>query len=213
LARDRDYEDARKGDPPAAPKNIKLVCGDFRSLRLKGVGLIFTDPMWSDRDIWVPLGRWASDSLRPGGVLAAYTGQMGLPAALAGLGQHLRYYWTVCLIYSEKVVVAGRKIKQGWSPLVLFSKGPWRRPNHFFDSFHCCGKDKQYHPCQQNLDAALYYVRALSDPGDLIADPFGGSFTSAVACRLVGQGRRYVGCDVDEGCITVGRKRLAEIKP
>jgi hypothetical protein len=136
LARYLGYEESRNGHagPDTGSNNIKLVCCDFRSLDVRAVDLIFTDPVWSDTDIWQELGRWACAPLWPGGVLAAYTGVAGLPAALAGLGQYLRYHWTACLFYSsEKVLLAKRRIKQGWCPLVIFTKGPWRRPNYFID--------------------------------------------------------------------------------
>jgi hypothetical protein len=38
---------------------------------------------------------------------------------------------------------------------------------------------------------------------DAVCDPFGGSFASACAVKLLGR-RRYVGCDIVPACITVG---------
>jgi site-specific DNA-methyltransferase (adenine-specific) len=213
LARYQQYEALRNGKvEDTVPKNIKLLCCDFRDLRVKGVDLIFTDPLWHDPKIWPELGRWANDTLRPGGILAAYTGVSYLPSALAGLSQYLRYHWTACLFYaSEKALVSHRRMKQSWCPLVLFCKGRWTRANYINDSYRSPTKEKDCHPYQQSLPEAAYYIKALSDPGSLISDPFGGSFTTAVAVQLLGR-RCFVGCDVDPGCLTVARKRLAELK-
>jgi DNA modification methylase len=42
----------------------------------------------------------------------------------------------------------------------------------------------------------------------MVADFFGGSFEAAVVCRQTG--RRYHGADTDEGCVSIGRKRVHE---
>jgi hypothetical protein len=149
------------------------------------VDLIFTDPVWSDKDIWTELGKWAERVLAPGGILAAYTGVRGLPVALAGLGQYLTNYWTCSLYNSEWVIASHRRVWRAWCPLVIFVKGDFRRTLFFHDTYMSLGKDKEYHPYQQSLDEALYYIKALSEPGSLVCDPFGGSFTSACAVKLL----------------------------
>ena len=49
-----------------------------------------------------------------------------------------------------------------------------------------------------------------SRPGELVVDPCGGGFTSAVACRDLG--RRCVACDVDRSCVVRGQERLVRGK-
>jgi site-specific DNA-methyltransferase (adenine-specific) len=43
------------------------------------------------------------------------------------------------------------------------------------------------HPTQKPLALAGYVIKALSNPGDLILDPFGGSGTTAIACHRLGR--------------------------
>src|SRR5207245_2185095 len=50
-------------------------------------------------------------------------------------------------------------------------------------------------------------VHHFSEPGDLVVDPCGGGFTTAVACRDLG--RRCISCDIDEAAVIRGQDRLA----
>jgi hypothetical protein len=52
-------------------------------------------------------------------------------------------------------------------------------------------------------------IKLLSCRHDLVADPFGGSFTTAVAAAKLG--RRFVGFDVDPGAVAGGERRLASL--
>jgi hypothetical protein len=214
LARRLVHQRHRNGPAPKAPRDCKLECCDFRELKARGVHLIFTDPCWSDKGIWPDLGKWAAESLRPGGILAAYTGQAFLNAAMEGLGRHLRYHWMCSMNHpAEKTWLHRWRVKSGWAPLVLFSKGRWPdagRP-YFLDIYFGAAKDKEYDEQQQSLEEAMYYIETLSDPGALICDPFGGSFTTAHAATLLH--RRFIGCDLDPGKVTGGLHRLADVKP
>jgi DNA modification methylase len=50
----------------------------------------------------------------------------------------------------------------------------------------------------------------VSEPGELIIDPFLGSGTTAVAAVL--EGRRFLGCDIDPGCVETTRRRLEQLE-
>lgn len=69
--------------------------------------------------------------------------------------------------------------------------------------------DKQYDDWQQPLSVAAYFTKRLSKSGALIVDPHLGTGTNAVACNLIGEGRRFIGCDVEEKKIEIARHRLA----
>ena len=49
-------------------------------------------------------------------------------------------------------------------------------------------------------------VRLFTDPGDLILDPFAGSFTTGLAAWQ--EGRRCIGIELEEKWCEVGAKRL-----
>lgn len=62
------------------------------------------------------------------------------------------------------------------------------------------------HPSQKPEALLERIIRASSRPGDVVLDPFSGTFTtSAVAQRL---GRRSIGIELDESYVGVGLRRL-----
>jgi site-specific DNA-methyltransferase (adenine-specific) len=209
LAQVAAHERHRSGEAPEAPPGCRVECCDFRALRVRLVDLIWTDPMWDDRAIWPELGKWAARVLKAGGILAAYTVAPSLPAALEGLGRHLSYRWCASLWRTESSLLHAWRVKSGWCPLVVFYKGRWKYPNsrYMADTFHAPRKEKEFDPMQQSLHEALYFVEVLSPRRGLVADPFAGSFTTAVAALRLG--RRFVGCDIVPGKVTGGLKRLS----
>lgn len=62
------------------------------------------------------------------------------------------------------------------------------------------------HPSQKPEALMERVVRASSNPGDLVMDPFAGTFTTcAVAARL---GRRSLGVEINESYVKVGLRRV-----
>ena len=62
------------------------------------------------------------------------------------------------------------------------------------------------HPTQKPLALLERVVRAGSDPGQIVLDPFNGSGTTGVAA--VAGGRRYLGIDVDPSYLDLTARRL-----
>ncbi len=62
------------------------------------------------------------------------------------------------------------------------------------------------HPTEKPVD--LIETLILSNKGDLILDPFMGSWTTAVACQNLK--RNFIGCEKDEQYCSVGRDRLRQ---
>jgi site-specific DNA-methyltransferase (adenine-specific) len=64
----------------------------------------------------------------------------------------------------------------------------------------------QAHPTQKPEALLERIIRASTDSGDTVLDPFAGSFTaSAVACRL---GRKSIGIDISPEYCAIGRRRI-----
>jgi site-specific DNA-methyltransferase (adenine-specific) len=75
-----------------------------------------------------------------------------------------------------------------------------------------CGtfKERTGHPCQMPEAVLERIVRASSDPGDLVLDPFAGSGTTlAVARRL---GRHYLGIELSADYAARVRERLRNVE-
>jgi len=73
---------------------------------------------------------------------------------------------------------------------------------------HPIVSNRRLHSTQKPVELMEYLVRALTDPGDLILDPFMGSGTTGVAC--VKTGRKFIGIEIDQGYFDIAIKRIEE---
>jgi site-specific DNA-methyltransferase (adenine-specific) len=73
--------------------------------------------------------------------------------------------------------------------------------------------EKEYgrHPTQKPLDLLLRIIKASTNNGDIILDPFNGGGTTGVASSLLG-GRYYIGSEIDRNYCELTVKRLLEIE-
>lgn len=72
-----------------------------------------------------------------------------------------------------------------------------------------CGTFKEregWHGCQMPMGVLNRIIKASSNPGDVVLDPFNGSGTTIVAAALLD--RKYVGIDQSEEYVGYARKRL-----
>lgn len=67
---------------------------------------------------------------------------------------------------------------------------------------------KGAYPTEKPVPLLQELIRMSSRPGELVVDPFGGSFSTGVAALL--SGRRFAGCDVKQSAADAGRRRLSE---
>ncbi len=68
--------------------------------------------------------------------------------------------------------------------------------------------EREHHPAQYPLPMIERIVKAATNPGDLILDPFCGSGTTGVAC--VQTGRRFIGIEIDPSYADIARARIAK---
>jgi site-specific DNA-methyltransferase (adenine-specific) len=93
---------------------------------------------------------------------------------------------------------------------------PQETPEEFFapdsDTWNVsrvCGTFKEregWHGCQMPIAVLDRIVKASSNPGDIVLDPFNGSGTTAVSAALLD--RKYVGIDQSKEYVEFARKRL-----
>jgi DNA modification methylase len=72
-----------------------------------------------------------------------------------------------------------------------------------------CGTFKEregWHGCQMPIGVLNRIIKASSNPGDVVLDPFNGSGTTVVAAALLG--REYVGIDQSPEYVAYAKKRL-----
>lgn len=66
--------------------------------------------------------------------------------------------------------------------------------------------EKTEHPCQFPVALPQIFIRALTNDQDLVFDPFMGSASTGVAAVI--EGRRFLGCEIDEGYTKIAEIRL-----
>ena len=184
---------------------------EVAGLRRKSVNVILTDIPYS-KD-FLPelddLGKFAAEVLVDGGLFLTFVGQFHLDRYLDAFSRHLTYRWTLAATWDKDAnLIHPLGISSRWKPILLYSKGPYRRTTgRKTDVLLMPHKEKGLHDWQQPLGIIEELIKNFSDPGNLICDPCGGGFTTALACRNLS--RRFVGCDVDEECVAMGQQRLA----
>lgn len=174
--------------------------GDFRAaladIEPGTVDLILTDPPYGPKhtDLYDALGEFAARTLKPGGSLIAYSGQSNLGEAWAALNAHLRYWWTLALEHrAGGQQLMGKRVICEWKPLLWFVRDRRGHDRWVADRVRGSGARKDLHEWAQGVEEVAYLVEQLTDPGDLVVDPFAGSGSFGYAA--VELGRRFVGCD------------------
>lgn len=221
-------DDAVVGSVLPMEQDCRLHCCRFQYLlkvepEVAGqAALVLTDPPW-DQDFlrqYDDLGRIASQTLKPGGILVVYSGLMYLDLLMKAVSQHLTYAWTVAITYPTCVSGTGTNraglwVYDQWRPVLIFVNGDKPPLVNATIRDHLEGErsEKEYHDWQQSLKEVSYFVETLTGPGDLVVDLCGGSFTTAHAVKELSGRRRFVGCDVSQECVNIGKHRLSLVTP
>jgi len=67
-------------------------------------------------------------------------------------------------------------------------------------------KDKTSHPCQLPKELVKIFIKASSKEGDIILDPFGGSFTTSVCAKELN--RNSISIELNPEFCKIGKERL-----
>ncbi|MFW5704284.1 MAG: DNA-methyltransferase [Nanoarchaeota archaeon] len=72
-------------------------------------------------------------------------------------------------------------------------------------------KDREInHPCQLPLSLLKVFIKASSNPGDIVLDAYAGTFTTSKAAKDLG--RKSIGIEIDSDYVKFGVKRLKDGK-
>ena len=69
-------------------------------------------------------------------------------------------------------------------------------------------KDKTAHPCQMPIEVMKRVIAILPDDCTIV-DPFMGSGTTGVACKMLG--RNFIGIDMDDTYVAIAEQRISEV--
>ena len=67
------------------------------------------------------------------------------------------------------------------------------------------------HPTQKPLDLLLRIIKASTNDGDLILDPFNGGGTTGIASMIIGN-RFYIGAEIDINYCKLTMEKLQNMK-
>ena len=217
-----DQGELLEGTSPSLPKDFKIHQLDFRGIGNRiapdSVSLVVSDPPWLKEfeDLRKPFAETVFRILRPGGFAAVYCGHFHLKEFMDALcDAGLNYRWLIACtnVDSMGAVRSSGSILTFWRPVLLFQKpgGVFKTPRLLRDLITTKSREKGLHEWQQPIEEAALLVRTLSDPGDLIADlcVCTGSVPAAVA--TVGEGRRFIGCEIDGEMVRAARRRVHDV--
>ena len=221
-ARDKERE-ARLATAPAAPHwdgeyqpNSVYIADTtdiefIHSVPKDSMDMVFTDPPWDEGALicYETVGRLANRVLKPGGFVAVYCGKMFLPEILSMLSSWLDYVWMYCVFQPDNnwsMTRANVGIFEAWRPIALFRKPGDYREQRFAPDALKCTRQKQWHDWQQGIEPIEKYIELLTEPGDIVLDPFvGGATVPYAAMRLK---RHYLAFDKEEETVRLALARL-----
>lgn len=217
YVRRKRSEDERKAtltQPVDLPSGIYL--GDFRQLSPEhipdeSVELVFTDPPYDEDSIelYEDAAREAARILKRGGSMIVYTGQRHLPAVLAGMSEHLRYWWTCAGVHEGgNQILQKLGVRCGWKPLLWFVKDTRGDVQNVMLDVVRGDREKDSHEWQQALGEARHFIDKLCPATGCVVDFFLGSGTAKIAAEQLG--RRFIGFELDRLAAEKAAKRIRE---
>jgi ParB-like chromosome segregation protein Spo0J len=190
---------------PVLPEGIHVTHGDFaeqiKELPDNSVSLIFCDPPYDSASdplpIYEKLAQEGARVLVPGGSLMCYAERFVLFDVQPLMRKHLTYWWLCGVRHTGKrTMLRVYRVVVNMKMLLWFTRGHRRRDTHpIADLVDSTPPDKGLHPWAQSTTEAGYFIEHLTQPGELVADPFCGSGTTLIAGAKLG--RRAWGCESD----------------
>ena len=176
------------------------------------IDFIITDPPYPREYIplYGDLSQLASRVLKDGGSLIVMTGQSYMPEVISQLGRYMSYYWIMPYLTPGcgAPLLFQKRVNTFWKPVLWYVKGEYKG-DYIGDVLKSPQSDKRFHEWGQSLGGMIDIVERLTNPGDVILDPFlGGGTTGAAA---VSKGRKFIGADIEQKNIEISQERIQEV--
>jgi hypothetical protein len=199
-------QDRRNASRNAAPlpAGADYRIGDCRKVLAdipdSSIPLILTDPPFEKAAdlLYVWLAEFAAAKLIEGGSLIFFTGHLRLDHDIATCKRAgLEHWWTDAVLHTRAKRLLGRNVIVGWKPVLWFTKGNRRGSTLVPDVLRSAPPDKSAHEWAQGEAGVTHLIEDLTEPGELIVDPFAGTgLWGEIAASM---GRRWIGSDVVSG--------------
>ena len=188
----------------------------------KSIDLVLTDPpynapnigprqrVYSKGTMKLPLGEykkfcknWLKEARRVGKNVVFTSG-------IANICFYPQPYWILC--WHKPAAVSFNRMGgfNAWEPILIYGK-PKRRIGQDYilcNTLNLRKGPEQDHPCPKPLELWKWLVDKFSEEGETILDPFLGSGTTAVACKLLK--RNFIGIEINPEYIKIARQRLRQ---
>ena len=83
---------------------------------------------------------------------------------------------------------------------------PKRQSQDYGEGFNSEAMLRNFHPTVKPLKLMSYLITLGSREGDIVLDPFMGSGTTGIACKLLN--REFIGCEINKEYFEIARKRI-----
>lgn len=196
----------------------RLFIADIRNglkeIEDESIDFLITDPPYPREYIplYGVLSLLASRVLKPNGSLIVMIGQSYLPEVMQELGRYMSYHWTMSYLTpgGQSPQLFHKCVNSFWKPVLWYVKGEYTG-DYIGDVLKSPvnANEKDYHEWGQSLGGMLEIIERLTNPGDVILDPFlGGGTTGAAA---VSMGRKFIGADIEPKNIEISQVRIKEV--
>ena len=198
-----------------------IVCGDcldvMRQMPDGCVDAVITDPPYAKeyQSLWRPVAEGLNRIATDGAHLFTLVGQYQIPDVLDAFDGFFSFRWLCIVPNWRQPIMHGWNIKVCQKPCLWFTKGKGRPSRLLRDNFalsplkETVWEGKSSHKWGQGIEMAAEPIACVTEPGDVIFDPFIGSGTTAVAAKKLG--RHYFGCDINEAYVKMANERVAKV--
>lgn len=125
--------------------------------------------------------------------------------ALDVVREHFRV--VSCIVWHKRPFGLGHFTRSAHEEIFLLAKGkPPRLQQAEADVWTCSRVMRPIHPCQKPVELLSRCIRLVSRPGELVADPFAGIGSTAVAA--IEEHRQFIGCEIDARFVGVATTRI-----
>ena len=203
----------------------KIYCGDcleiMKEIPEKNIDLILTDPPYnaksigpnkriysqgimqlSEREYKKFCKSWLKEAKR-------ISKNIIFTPGIANICNYPQPYWVLC--WHKPAAVSFNRLGgfNAWEPIFIYGKTKKRIGQDYikFNTLNLKKGLESEHPCPKILNLIIWLLRHFSDENDIVLDPFIGSGTTAVACKLLD--RNFIGIEISEDYCKIANRRLA----
>lgn len=212
----RDEREAAMQEARQTDRRWTLEHCDIKKWRPSDVSSVVTDPPYVTPDaveLYSELADFALDVLPSGGALVALCWQPILESVMKAMARSaLHFRWMLAWQFDSggdnaRTFDMARRVHDGWKPVLVYHKDGWTRDTPaLYDIVRSSGRILDEHVWQQGVDGFERLVSYVSQPGDMVCDPFLGSGTTAIAALKLE--RNFCGADIDSAVVEQVRARL-----